>query len=89
VTPRLEDGAIVDEVTVDAQVTTVRYSRCPAGWQATFELRPPGTDDLTVVHRLVASTLADARSAVPGAISYLMGAPVDEPYYDEDDRIPT
>jgi hypothetical protein len=36
------------------------------------------------VHRLVAPTLAEARAAVPDAVAYLMGAPVDLPLHDQD-----
>jgi hypothetical protein len=80
VAARLDGGAIVDDVTdPDGRTVSVRYERCPAGWQAAFELGHPDVRDLAVVHRLVAETLADAKAAVPGAIAYLMGTPVDRP----------
>jgi hypothetical protein len=80
VAARLDAGAIVDDVTAgDGRHVSVRFERCPAGWQAAFELAHPEVADLTVVHRLVAESLADARAAVPGAIAYLLGTPVDEP----------
>jgi hypothetical protein len=80
VVPRLDAGAIVDEVVGgDGRSVTVRYERCPAGWQAAFELAHPEVSDLSVVHRLVADTLSDAKAAVPGAIAYLLGTPVDRP----------
>jgi hypothetical protein len=76
--PRLAGGAIVDDiVTDDGRQITVAFERCPAGWQATFELTHPEVDDLAVVHRLVSATLAEARSSVPHAIAYLSGIPLD------------
>jgi hypothetical protein len=80
VAARLDAGAIVDEVlTDDGTVVTVRFERCPAGWQAAFELSHPDVADLSVVHRLVTDTLAEAKATVPAAIAYLMGRPVDGP----------
>jgi hypothetical protein len=80
VAARLDGGAIVDEVTApDGRIVSVRFERCPAGWQAAFELGHPEVRDLAVVHRLVAGSLGDARAAVPGAIGYLLGTPVDRP----------
>jgi hypothetical protein len=80
VVARLDAGAIVDEVNdADGRTVSVRYERCPAGWQAAFELAHPEVPDLSVVHRLVADTLADAKAAVPSAIAYLLGTPVDRP----------
>jgi hypothetical protein len=77
---RLDAGGIVDDVTAeDGRLVSVRFERCPAGWQAAFELTHPQADGVSVVHRLVAETLADARTSVPGAISYLLGTPVDLP----------
>jgi hypothetical protein len=81
---RLDAGGIVDEIPAEAgQIIKVRFERCPAGWQASFELTHPEVDDLAVVHRLVAPTLADARAAVPNAVRYLAGTPIDAPLYDE------
>jgi len=80
---RLDAGGIVDEVPVQAgQIVKVRFDKCSAGWQATFELTHPEVADLSVVHRLVADTLPEARAAVPNAISYLAGTPIDEPLYE-------
>jgi hypothetical protein len=79
VTSRLEAGGIVDEVMVDGDLPlSVRFERCPAGWQASFSLDHPVETDLTIVHRLVAPTLAEARAAVPAAVVYLLGTPIDE-----------
>jgi hypothetical protein len=76
---RLEAGGIVDELTVDEDLALrVRFERCAAGWQASFSLEHPVETDLTIVHRLVAPTLAEARSAVPAAVVYLLGTPIDE-----------
>jgi hypothetical protein len=76
---RLDAGAIVDEVVAeDGSVVQVRYERCPAGWQASFELRHPDVGDLAVVHRLVNDTLAEAKATVPNAIAFLKGRPVDD-----------
>ena len=80
---RLDAGGIVDEITIDdGRLVTVRFSRCAAGWQASFELTHPEVNDLAVLHRLVAPTLSGAKAAVPAAISYLSGTPLDEPLYD-------
>jgi hypothetical protein len=75
-TARLAEGAIVDELDVPGVgPVTARFSRCPAGWQAAFELHDPAVCDLAVVHRLVAPTLREARAAVPEAAAYLLGRP--------------
>ncbi len=80
---RLDAGGIVDELTLDdGQVVSVRFDRCLAGWQASFELSHPEADDLAVVHRLVASSLPAAKAAIPAAVSYLCGTPLDVPLYD-------
>jgi hypothetical protein len=82
---RLDAGGIVDEIPADAgQVIKVRFERCLAGWQASFEVTHPEVADLAVVHRLVAATLADARAAVPNAVRYLAGTPIDEPLYEDE-----
>jgi hypothetical protein len=76
---RLEAGGIVDEIDLDDDLSLpVRYERCPAGWQASFSLSHPQVADLTIVHRLVAPSLAEARTAVPTAVVYLLGTPIDE-----------
>jgi hypothetical protein len=78
VASRLDAGAIVDEVTTaDGQAVTVRFERCPAGWQATFEISHPAAAGLSVAHRLVTDTLAEAKASVPGAVAFLLGTPVD------------
>jgi hypothetical protein len=77
---RLDAGAIVDEVVAaDGTVVKVRFERCPAGWQASFELTHPDVNDLAVMHRLVTDTLGQAKASVPEAIAFLMGRPVDDP----------
>jgi hypothetical protein len=80
VAARLDAGAIVDEVTMaDGYVISVRYERCPAGWQAAFELTHPEVGDLAVMHRLVTGSLSEARASVPQAVQFLRGTPVDRP----------
>jgi len=80
VAARLGAGAIHDEVvTDDGRVIRVRFERCPAGWQAAFELSHPDVGDLVVTHRLVAETLGSAKAMVPAAVAFLVGRPVDEP----------
>lgn len=78
--PVLAAGAIWDEVAgpVPGQVVRVKFARCPAGWQASFELTDPAVSDLAVQHRLVAPTLREAKSAVPQAIRFLLGYPVED-----------
>jgi hypothetical protein len=77
---RLSAGGILDEVVAeDGHRVSVRYERCAAGWQAAFELTHPEAADVAVVHRLVTDTLAEAKAAVPAAIAFLMGSPVDRP----------
>jgi len=76
----LEAGAIVDTVDLeDLGVLTARYSRGIDGWTATFRLSASADDDLTICHRLVAPTLADARRAVPLAAAFLAGEQIDDP----------
>ena len=80
---RLDAGSIVDEIELEGgNHLSARFERCPAGWQASFELTHPEVDDLSVVHRLVAETLPEAKAAVPHAVAYLLGTPIDEPLYD-------
>jgi len=77
---RLDAGAIVDEVVADdGSIVNVRFERCPAGWQASFELSHPDVADLAVVHRLVTDSLSEAKATVPAAIAFLLGRPIDEP----------
>jgi hypothetical protein len=79
VTARLDAGAIVDEIIAeDGRVVRVRFERCPAGWQAAFELSHPDVSDLVVTHRLVADSLGAARSMVPAAVAFLIGRPIDD-----------
>jgi hypothetical protein len=80
VAARLDGGAIIDEVTTAAgDQVSVRFERCPAGWQAAFELTHPEVENLAVTHRLVTDTLAEAKASVPSAIAFLLGTPVDNP----------
>jgi hypothetical protein len=77
---RLEAGAVIDEIDVPGVgVVPVRVQRCPAGWQATFEVRDPLVSDLAVTHKLVAPTYREAKAAVPQAIGFLLGRPVGAP----------
>lgn len=77
-TARLAAGAIWEFVDGPGDLATeVRFERCPAGWQASFDLCDPAVDELALVHRLVAPTLRDARIAVPKAIAFLLGYPVE------------
>lgn len=74
---RIEGGAVFEELAMpDAEPVAVCYTRCPAGWSAKFTLRDPEVAELSVVHRLVAPTLREARRAVPAAVSFLRGEPV-------------
>jgi hypothetical protein len=76
----VEGGAVREEVPVNGGgEITVSYTRCPAGWTATFELTMPDLDDLAVVHRLVARSLGEARRSVGPAVSFLRGEPVELP----------
>jgi hypothetical protein len=78
VVTRLDAGAIVDEVdVVGVGAVPVRIARCPAGWQASFEVRDPAAPDLAVVHRLVAGSPREARREVAAAVLFLLGKPVD------------
>jgi len=54
----------------------VTYARCDDGWLAQFTVSSPDVD-LAVVHRLTAPSLREARRAVPPAVAFLSGAPVD------------
>jgi hypothetical protein len=77
---RLEAGAVVGEIDVPGVgVVPVRVQRCPAGWQATFEVHDPAASDLSVVHKLVAPSYREAKAAVPQAIEFLLGRPVGAP----------
>jgi hypothetical protein len=77
---RLDAGAIVDEVDVaGVGRVPIRIVRCPAGWQATFEVRDPLVPDLAVVHRLVADSPRAARREVAEAVLFLLGKPLDSP----------
>ncbi|HET7530191.1 MAG TPA: hypothetical protein VFJ98_04450 [Mycobacteriales bacterium] len=77
---RLEAGAVVDEVDVPGVGRVpVRVQRCPAGWQATFEVSDPAAGELAVVHKLVAPSYREAKAAVPQAVAFLLGRPVDAP----------
>ena len=74
---RLEAGLVVEEIDLgpgDSVLAT--YARHDDGWLAEFTVRAPEVDDLAVVHRLTAPTLAAARRAVPPAAAYLAGRPV-------------
>ena len=77
---RLEAGAVIDEIDVaGVGPVPVRVERCPAGWMASFEVRDPATSDLAVMHKLVAPSYREAKAAVPQAVAFLLGRPVDAP----------
>lgn len=80
-TVRLEAGGIVAVVMVDGRQLPVRLERCPAGWRASFEVTTAAGGECAVVHRLVAPTLSEAKAAVPAAVAYLTGSPVDAPLH--------
>lgn len=78
---RLASGGVEEDLDVaGVGAVPARFERCPAGWQATFTIRAPEPADLSLVHRLVAPTLAEARRAVPSAVQFLLGQPLDEPF---------
>jgi hypothetical protein len=73
---RLAGGLLCEDVEVPGVgPISVRYERCPAGWSARFALGDPAVADLSVVHRLVAPTLREARRTVPLAVAFLRGEP--------------
>lgn len=74
---RIDGGAVFEDLAIPGAGTVpVRYERCPAGWSAKFTLRDPEVEELSVVHRLVAPSLREARRAVPAAVAFLRGEPV-------------
>lgn len=76
--PAVVDGAIWDVVAgPDGRATEIKLERCPAGWQVSFQLQHPDVADLAVIHRLVAPTRREAKAAVPNAISFLLGNPLE------------
>lgn len=77
--PAVADGAIWDVVAGPGRrITEIKLQRCPVGWQASFQLSDPAVADLAVVHRLVAPTLREAKAAVPQAIGFLLGNPLED-----------
>jgi len=75
---RLDAGGVAEVLELPgAGAVPVRYERCPSGWSARFTLTDPEVEDISVVHRLVASSLREARRAVPAAVAFLRGEPVD------------
>lgn len=74
----LAGGALQEDVDVPrAGTVSVRYGKCDDGWYAEFTVTAAGVDDLHVVHRLTAPSLAGARRLVPAAVAFLQGEPVD------------
>lgn len=75
---RIEAGGVI-EVLDCAPVgqLAVTYARCDDGWLAQFTVTSTEVDDLAVVHRLTAPTLGAARRAVPSAVAFLAGEPID------------
>jgi hypothetical protein len=75
---RLGAGGVEEDFALpEGGFVAVRYERSDHGWRAEFTVRTPGVDDLAVVHRLIAPTLAEARRLVPAAVAFLRGEPVD------------
>lgn len=75
---RLGAGGVEEDFALPkGGVVAVRYERADEGWRAEFTVRTPGADDLAVVHRLIAPTLAEARRLVPAAVAFVLGEPVD------------
>jgi hypothetical protein len=75
---RLGAGAVEEDIVLPgAGAVSVRYERSGHGWRAEFTVRTADVDDLAVVHRLLAPTLAEARRLVPAAVAFLRGEPVD------------
>lgn len=75
---RLGEGGVEEDFALpEGGVVAIRYQRDDHGWRAEFTVSAPGTDDLAVVHRLIAPTLAEARRLVPVAVAFLRGEPVD------------
>lgn len=76
---RVEAGAVIDEFDLRGVGQVVaRYVRtkAPDGsvrWACTFTVVALGTTDLAVVHRLSASSLAEARRSVRHAVEFLAG----------------
>ena len=71
-------GAVHEDLEVPAAgLVPVRYARCEEGWSAEFVVSTDAVDDLQVVHRLTASSLAEARRLVAPAVAFLRGQPVD------------
>lgn len=74
----LAGGALQEDVDVAcAGSVSVRYGKCDDGWFAEFTVNAAGVQDLAVVHRFTAPSLAEARRLVPPAVAFLHGAPVD------------
>jgi hypothetical protein len=71
-------GAVLEDVDVPAAgLVPVRYTRCDDGWSAEFVVSTDAVDDLQVVHRLTAPSLAEARRLVAPAVAFLQGQPID------------
>ena len=74
----LAGGALQEDLALAcAGQVSVRYAKCDDGWYAEFTVAAAGADDLKLVHRLTAPTLAEARRLVPAAVAFLQGAPID------------
>ena len=71
---RIAAGVVLEDVAVDDVGTVaVAYARDGDGWVADFTVTVAGVEDLAVVHRLHAPTLAAARRALPSAAAFLAG----------------
>lgn len=74
----MEAGAVVDEFDLPGIGQVVaRHTRLRAsdsdGWACMFTVVATGNSDLSVVHRLSAPTLAEARRSVRHAVEFLAG----------------
>lgn len=76
---RVEAGAVVDEFDlpgighVVARHTRARTADGAITWACMFSVAAPGTADLSVVHRLSAPSLTEARRSVRNAVEFLAG----------------
>jgi hypothetical protein len=71
---RIDAAGVLEDVVVDdVGRVPVRYFRDGGEWVAEFTVGVAGVDDLAVVHRLRAPSLAAARRSIPSAAAFLAG----------------